>query len=149
MTALHITVGVSVIALNLAAGALGAWAWWRVEPSRIFWPLLRAGQVAVVVQAALGGALMAVGRQPPDLHILYGLLPLGVAFFAEQLRVVAADNVLGARGLETAKEVGELPKSDQHAIVLSIVRREMGVMALSALVICFLALRAAGVTPAF
>jgi hypothetical protein len=148
MTALHISVGIAVIALNLAAGLLGSWAWWRAVPSTVFWPLLRAGQAVVVIQAALGGVLLAVGRQPSDLHVLYGLLPVGVAFFAEQLRLVSADAVLSARGLESAQEVGGLPKERQHEVVLAIVRRETGVMALSALVIVFLALRAAGVTPA-
>ena len=147
MTALHISVGVAVIALNLAAGVLGAWAWWRVEASRIFWPLLRAGQVAAVLQAGLGGVLLALGREPAELHVLYGILPVAIAFFAEQLRIAAADSVLGARGLESAQEVGELPKQGQHEVVMAIVRRETGVMALSALVITFLALRAAGTTP--
>lgn len=146
MTGLHIALGLAVIALNLAAGLIGAWAWWRVEASGAFWPLLRAGQVAVVVQAGLGGVLLALDRQPADLHVLYGLLPVGVAFLAEQLRVAAAEAVLGARGIETAREVGELPRERQHEIVMAIVRRETGVMALSALVIVFLALRAAGVT---
>jgi hypothetical protein len=146
VTALHITVGVAVIALNLAAGVVGAWAWWRVVASRIFWPLLRAGQVAAVLQAGLGGVLLALGREPAELHVLYGILPVAIAFFAEQLRIAAADTVLGARGMESAREVGELPKAEQHTVVMAIVRREIGVMALSALVITFLALRAAGTT---
>jgi hypothetical protein len=146
VTALHITVGVAVIALNLAAGVVGAWAWWRVTASRVFWPLLRAGQVAAVLQAGLGGLLLALGREPTELHVLYGLLPVAIAFFAEQLRIAAADTVLSARGMETAQEVGELPTEEQHRVVMQIVRREIGVMALSALVITFLALRAAGTT---
>jgi hypothetical protein len=146
MTALHISVGVAVIAVNLAAGVVGAWAWWQVTASRAFWPLLRAGQVAAVLQAGLGGVLLALGREPTELHVLYGLLPVAVAFFAEQLRIAAADTVLSARGLDSAQEVGRLPKEGQHQIVMAIVRREIGVMALSAFVIVFLALRAAGTT---
>ena len=144
MTGLHIALGLAVIALNLAAGVIGAWAWWRVDASRAFWPLLRAGQVAVVLQAGLGGVLLALDRQPVELHVLYGLLPLGVAFLAEQLRVAAAEAVLGARGIDSAREVGELPRERQHEIVMAIVRRETGVMAVSALLVLFLALRAAG-----
>jgi hypothetical protein len=146
MTGLHIALGIAVIVLNLAAGILGAWAWWRVAAPAAFWPLLRAGQAAVVIQVVMGGVLMATGREPAELHALYGVLPLVVAFLAEQLRIAAADTVLGARGLESAQEVGDLPKDRQHEIVLAIVRRETGVMALSALVIVFLALRAAGST---
>ncbi len=63
---------------------------------------------------------------------------------AEQLRLVAADQVLSGRDLDDAREVATLPETEQQAIVLAILRREMGVMALAALVICVLALRAAG-----
>ena len=37
-----------------------------------------------------------------------------------------------------------LPADEQQSIVLAILRREMGVMTAAALVVCFLALRAAG-----
>jgi hypothetical protein len=144
MTAVHVAVGLSVIALNAAAGGLGAWSWWRLSPTAAFWPLLRAAQVAVVVQAALGGVLVALGRHPADdLHYVYGLLPLAVAFIAEQARAAAAETVLDARDLESAQAVGGLPPREQRLVVEAIVRREVGVMALSALAITGLALRAA------
>jgi hypothetical protein len=61
---------------------------------------------------------------------------------AEQLRLASADSVLRARGLESAQAVGELPEDRQHSVVLAIVRREIGVMTLSAAAICGLAIRA-------
>ena len=48
------------------------------------------------------------------------------------------------RLLSAAAEVGALPEAEQRGVVLAVVRREIGVMALAALVVCFLELRAAG-----
>jgi hypothetical protein len=78
-----------------------------------------------------------------QLFYLYALLPLAIGFVAEQLRFASAQTILDQRELADAKAVGELPEHEQHEIVALIVRREMGVMALSALVVVFLALRAA------
>jgi hypothetical protein len=142
MTALHVVLGVAVVVVNLAAGALGGWRWHRGELSRAFWPLLRAGQALVVVEALDGGVLLLLGRELPRLHLIYGLVPLGVAFIAEQLRLTSAQAVLDARGVATARE---LPEADQDATVIDILLREMGVMAASALVVAALGLRAGGV----
>jgi hypothetical protein len=144
VTAIHVALGGALIGVNLLAGVLGAWAWWRDRPLRAFWPLLRAGQALVVLQAADGGVLVALGRDLPELHLIYGLVPLGVSFLAEQLRLASADTVLQARGLDGSEAVRELPEAEQHAIVRAIVRRETGVMASSALAVTALALRAAG-----
>jgi hypothetical protein len=144
VTALHVVLGAALIAVNLAAGALGAWAWWRDRPVRAFWPLLRAGQALVVLQAAQGGLLVALGRDLPDLHLIYGLVPLAVSFLAEQLRLASAETVLQAHDLEGTEAVRALPEPEQRALVAEIVRREAGVMAASALVVTALALRAAG-----
>jgi len=46
--------------------------------------------------------------------------------------------------LEDAQAVGRLDERGQRSVVLAIVRREIGVMALAALVVAFLALRAYG-----
>ncbi len=144
MKEVHLVVGILSIALNAAAGLWGAWRWWRVQSSAGFWPLLRAGQVAVIVQVALGGVLVALGHKPPSLHVIYGLLPLLVSFIAEQLRIASAQMVLDSRGYDSAAAVGELGPDEQQGIVLAIVQREMGVMALSALVVVVLLVRAAG-----
>lgn len=136
--------GILLVAVNLGAGVIGSVAWWRVEPSRSFWVLLRAGQLLVVVVAAHGGLLVLRGDALPDLHLVYGLVPIGVAFIAEQLRLTSAQAVLDQRGLESSSAVAALPEREQRSIALAIVRREIGVMAASALVVASLGLRAAG-----
>src|SRR5689334_9251675 len=88
MKDIHLIFGVITIVLTAVAGAWGAWCWWRVRSSPWFWRLLRASQAAVVIQAALGGVLVLMGNKPPGLHVLYGVLPLLVSFFAEQLQEV-------------------------------------------------------------
>ncbi len=144
MVAVHVVVGSLLVAVNLAAGIWGAWQWHRAEPSPIFWTLLRWGQGAIVVQILLGGLLLAIGDTPKGgLHVLYGILPAAVSFVAEQLRITSADAVLAGRGYRSAQDVGRLPEDEQRVVVLSIVRREMGVMALSCFIVVGLALRAA------
>src|SRR2546423_9220631 len=143
MKDIHLTVGVITIALTAVAAAFGAWCWWRVRSSPWFWRLLRASQVAVVIQAALGGVLVLTGHKPPGLHVLYGVLPLLVSFFAEQLRISAAQMVLDQRGFESSKAVGRLPDAEQQAVVVAILQRELGIMVLGALVNVVLLARAA------
>ncbi len=99
----------------------------------------------VVLEAVLGGVLILMGKQASDLHYLYGLLPLVVSLFAEQLKISAAQLVLDKQGLEGGKAVGALPKERQREVVVSILRREIGVMTLGALVITALLARAATV----
>ncbi len=126
------------------AGVWGAWCWYRVRQTRLFWRLLRAGQAVIVLDLALGGVLLIMGRKASELHLIYGLLPLAVSFVAEQLRIAAAQMVLDARGFQSSAEVGELPEEDQRLVVVRIVQRELGVMVLAALVIMVLLIRAAG-----
>jgi hypothetical protein len=76
--------------------------------------------------------------------VLYGVLPLLVALIAEQFRISSAQMVLSARGFESAQEVGRLPEDEQRVLAMSIVQREIGVMALAALVNVVLLARAAG-----
>jgi hypothetical protein len=142
MASAHLVVGLATIALFAVATLLGAWSWARRRPGRAFWAILRAGQAALVAQVILGGVLLVAGRRTSDLHLVYGLLPLGVSFAAEQLRVSAAHTVLDARGLASPEAVGELPDADQRALVLAILRREVGVMTVAAGVVTALALRA-------
>ncbi|MBV8987207.1 MAG: hypothetical protein JO372_01475 [Solirubrobacterales bacterium] len=144
MKEVHIVVGGLAIALSAAAGLYGAWCWYRARPSRWFWRILRAAQAMVVIEAALGGVLELLGHKAPSLHLLYGVLPLLVSFVAEQLRIASAQMVLDSRGLESASAVGKLAGDEQRAIVVAIIRRELGVMVLAALVIVVLLARAAG-----
>jgi hypothetical protein len=136
-------VGILAIALNAAAMLYGVWEWRQARSSRWFWRVLRAGQVVVVVQVALGGILVALGRKPPGLHVLYGVLPLMVALLAEQLRAASAQMVLDARGFRSTQAVGRLPEEEQRALVRTIMQREVGVMTLAALVVVVLLVRAA------
>jgi hypothetical protein len=144
MKQVHLVIGVLAVALIGGAGVWGAWCWYRVRQSPLFWRLLRAGQAVIVVEMALGGVLVLMGRKESSLHLIYGLLPLAVSFVAEQLRIAAAQMVLDARGFDSAADVGELPESEQRLVVVSIVQRELGVMVLAALVILVLLIRAAG-----
>ena len=132
-----------VLVLNTLAGGLGAWRWWRVEPSDLFWVLARAGQAASVLLAVVAAVLYLAGARPEnDLFWLYAVLPVAVSFFGEQFRILSAQTVLDARGIEDAHAVGKLPEAEQRSVVLQIVRREIGVMALAALVAALLAVRA-------
>ena len=144
MTALHVALGVALIASNVAAGAWGSWCWWRRRDAPGFWPLLRVGQGLVMLQAVDGAVLLLIGRDLPELHLIYGLVPLGVSFLAEQLRLAAADTVLAQRDLGGRADVEALPHAEQRELVRAIVRREMGVMAASALVVAVLGVRASG-----
>jgi len=136
--AVHVAVGIAVIATNLLAGAWGGVSWLRREPSVGFWYALRVAQAAVVLQVALGTLLLISGREAASgLHYLYGVLPVGVSVLAEAARAGAAERELVGLDFES------LPKERQHGIALAIVRRETGIMAVSALVVFLLALRAA------
>jgi heme A synthase len=144
MVALHVVVGCLVIVLNLVAFAIGGVAWYRDRPSIRFWYLLRAAQAAVFLQAMLGGLLVFTGHKPGEsLHYLYGILPLVVSLIAEGARAGAAERELGDVDFES------LPADSQQSLALAIVRREMGIMAVSCGVILFLALRAASTSGAF
>jgi hypothetical protein len=163
-----------VAALNAVAGLLGAWLWYQPgqplvtdaaadraaertapHPARsrangAFWVALRVAQGSALALAIAVGSLAAAGRYSSEhLFYLYALLPLVVGFIAEQLRVAAAQTILDQRDLADAQAVGALPASEQVAVVAAIVRREVGVMALSALVVVFLALRAASTAHGF
>jgi hypothetical protein len=140
----------ALAALNALAGILGAWRWYCEEPSPAFWMLLRCGQGAALLYAVGIGVLAAAGNYSSEhLFYLYALLPLAVGFVAEQLRVASAETILDQHDLADAQAVGTLPADEQQALVAAIMRRELGVMTLSALVVVFLALRAAGTAHGF
>ncbi|HZA90902.1 MAG TPA: hypothetical protein VE401_11805 [Solirubrobacterales bacterium] len=144
MDTVHLVLGIAVIVVSLLAGAWGGIAWLQQRPSVSFWYVLRAAQVAVVLQVLAGGVLVLLGEEATGaLHYVYGLAPLLVSLLAEGARAGAAERELGDVDFQT------LPRDRQRTIALAIVRREMGIMALSAWVIFFLALRAAGTSEAF
>ncbi len=138
MLTVHITVGIAVIATSLAAGVWGGVAWLRHRPSVGFWYALRVEQVAVVLQATLGAILLLSGREAPSgLHYVYGVAPLLISLLAEAARAGAAEREL------TGLDFESLPRARQRATAMAIVRRETGIMAVSALVVFGLAVRAA------
>ena len=139
MVALHLILGITVIAANLGAGVWGGVAWYTRRPSVGFWYLLRVAQLAVVLQVALGGLLLLLGKEAADLHYLYGVLPVLVTLLAEGARAVANEHELEGLDFES------LPRDRQRAVASAIVRRETGIMAVSALVIFGLTLRAAAI----
>jgi len=143
MATVHLILGVAVLATNLGAGAWGAVAWLRQAPSTGFWYLLRVAQVAVIAQVMVGAVLLLLGHSSPDgLHYLYGTLPIFVSMLAEAARAGA-----GARELE-GLDFDALPRERQRLVALAIFRRETGIMAVSAFVVFFLAMRAAGTSGA-
>jgi hypothetical protein len=144
MVTVHLIVGVLVLVTNLAAGVWGGLAWWRERPAVGFWYLLRVAQAAVVLQVMLGAILVLSGHQAiDDLHYVYGVLPLLVTLLAEGARAGAAEREL------TGLDFDSLPRERQRLIALAIVRRETGIMSVSALVVFLLALRAAGTSGGF
>jgi hypothetical protein len=144
MTAVHLIVGISVLVANFAAGAIGGAVWFRGRPSVAFWYVLRTAQALVVLQLLLGTLLILAGHEAPgDLHYLYGVLPLAVTLLAEAMRAGASDRELEGIDFDS------LPADRQRRFVMAIVRRETGIMAVSAWVVFFLALRAAGTTGLF
>jgi heme A synthase len=139
----HLVVGVLAIGLMAAVAIYATWAWWRPAPRVWFWRLLRTAQAVIVVQVALGGVLVLLGHKPKGLHVLYGVLPVAVSLIAESLRAASAQTILDARGFESAKDVGKLPADEQRGVVTAILRREFGLVAIAAVVIVVLLLRAA------
>jgi hypothetical protein len=129
----HETFGAVTIFVNALAGVLGGIAWLTRRKVPGFWVALRAGQALILIEAVTGAALL-----------LDGIVPIAVAFLAEQLRLLSASQVLERHDMEGSAEVARLPKTEQHALVAEILRRETGTMAASALVIALLALRAQG-----
>ena len=92
-----------------------------------------------MLQVLLGTLLLLAGHEAADgLHYVYGVLPLLVSLLAEAARAGAAEREL------TGLDFDSLPTDRQRRFALAIVRRETGIMAVSALVVFCLALRAAG-----
>jgi hypothetical protein len=154
MTQAVVAAAIVVAALNAVAGLLGAWLWYdgapREQAAGVFWLVLRIAQGSALALALAVGSLAAAGNYSSDkLFYLYALLPLAIGLVAEQLRIASAQAVLDDRELDDANAVGALPAREQRRVVIEIVRREIGVMALSAFVVVFLALRAAGTAHGF
>jgi hypothetical protein len=135
----HLVLGIAVLASNLLAGAWGAIAWARREPSIWFWYLLRVAQALVVVQVTIGLLLLATDHKASqELHYAYGVSLLVVTLVTEAMRAGAAH-----RELEDVDDVEALSPEDKRAIARRVVLREMGIMTVGAILVTTLALRAA------
>jgi hypothetical protein len=131
-----------VATLNLIVAAGGGWAWWRGERPKRLWWAWRVAQVSTSALAIIAAVAVVTGYDPVDqLFWLYLLLPMVVSIIAEQLRIAAAQTVLDQRDLADAQAVGRLPVAEQNDVVHAIVSREIGIIALAAVVIALLALR--------
>ncbi|HXW59292.1 MAG TPA: hypothetical protein VEJ23_07410 [Solirubrobacteraceae bacterium] len=151
MTQAVVAGALTVAALNALAGLLGLFRWLRGDSdSRVFWVLLRVGQGSSLAFAIAVGSLAVTGHYSSDrLFYVYALVPLAVAFVAEQLRAAAAQAILDRRGLANAAAVGELREREQRRVVSEILARELAIMALSAVIVAILALRAAATAHGF
>src|SRR3954453_749690 len=98
--------GIAVLVTNAVAAGWGAVGWLRKREraALVFWPLLRAAQACVVIQAMLGLLVLARGESAPDgLHVVYGITPLFVSLISEGMRAGVAQ-----KGLEGVEEVDAL-----------------------------------------
>jgi hypothetical protein len=132
-------VGIAVLVTNLAAAGWGGVGWLRKDAraSLVFWPLLRAAQATVVVEALLGFILLARGASAPDgLHVAYGISPLVISLVSEGMRVGVAQ-----RELEGVEDVDALDRSEQVSLAKRVALGEMAVMTVGALLILTLSLR--------
>ena len=129
------------LAANAVAAAWGGVAWLRKVPSTLFWPILRVAQATVAIEVLLGVGLWLSGEKPPDdLHYVYGITPLVVAFVTEGMRVGAAQRELE----ELEGDLESLERREQVLLARRIVMREIGVMTVGTLLIVTLLGRAAG-----
>jgi hypothetical protein len=144
LTEVHLVVGVALLVLNTVVGLWGVGAALLNRTPVSFWYVLRAAQISVVVQVLLGALLLIAGHEPrEDIHYMYGTAPLLVNLFAEGMRVGAAQ-----REVPEGVEFQGLPVTEQRTIAMRIVRREMMIMSIAALLVAAFALRAAQVSGA-
>jgi hypothetical protein len=132
-------VGIAVLVTNAVAAGWGAVGWLRKDAraSLAFWPLLRAAQATVVVQAVIGFLLLARGASAPDgLHVAYGIAPLVISLLSEGMRAS-----VGQRELEGVEDVEALERDEQVRLAKRVALGEMGVMTVGALLILTLSLR--------
>lgn len=136
--------------INGLAAIAGAAQWALNRPGPPFWGLARAGQIAAAIYAVFAGIYAAASEPPPDgLAWVYILTPVAVTYFAEQLRIIAAQTVLERHGYETASALREaVAGGDEDAARLAtgianeVLLREVAIIAAGSAVISFLAWRA-------
>jgi len=81
-----------VMLVNALAALTGLAQYLLGTPTRAFWVAARGGQVVAAVYLIVVAGLAIFGWRPNDnLFWIYALVPPAVGYFAEQLRVVAAE----------------------------------------------------------
>jgi hypothetical protein len=90
MVAVHVILGVAVVAVCVGAAVLGFVAYRRGSLGAFGTHALALAQTVLIAQAAVGLLLLSDDRRAPDrLHYTYGALALGVAlspwFYAPSL----------------------------------------------------------------
>lgn len=139
-----------VLGANALVALLGAAQYLLNRPSQPFWWLARAGAILAALYAVFCGAYALAATPPPEgLAWVYILTPVAVSFFAEQLRLIAAQTVLEKHGYDsTAALRSAVAGGDTEAaraatgIANETLLRELGILAIGAFVIAFLAWRA-------
>ncbi len=141
MADVYLALGVTVIVLNLVAGAIGGLAWRADRVSIAFWYLLRAAQIMTLI-FVLAETVIYIGgaRAEDDLHYLYAALPVVASVLAEAMRGASASQELGDT------DFASLDPDRQQKVALAIVRRETGVMTVACFVVAFLVWRAIDTT---
>lgn len=146
----YIAGAVVVGIVNVAAALVGLLQWALNRPGRAFWRVARAGQIVAALYAVFAG-IYAVAVEPPaeGLAWVYILTPVAVSYFAEQLRIIAAQTVLERHGYQSPAELrAAVEAGDEDAarmatgIANEVLLREVGIVAVAAAVIGFLAWRA-------
>jgi hypothetical protein len=137
MSEAYFALGLSAIALNLIAAAVGGLAWRRNVVSVPFWYLLRSAQILTLLFVLFEAVLYFAGDRSTDgLHYLYVALPVVASLLAEGMRGASASQELGNT------DFSALSEERQQQVALAIVRRETGVMTVACLVLAFLVWRA-------
>lgn len=141
---------VCVGVVNALAALLGLAQWATGRPTAQFWTVARTGQAVAALYAVFCGVYALAAEPPPDgLTWVYILTPIAVSYFAEQLRLVAAQTVLERHGFASTDELRAAEGTDRldrtqlvTAIAHEVMLRELAVVAAGSLVIAFLAWRA-------
>lgn len=137
----YLALGVTALAINLLAGAIGGAAYRRNRISIPFWYLLRFAQFATLLFVVAEAWLYFAGnRAENDLHYLYATLPVVASLLAEAMRGASASQELGETDFAT------LGEDRQQSVAMAIVQRETGVMTVACLVVAFLIWRAVDTT---
>ncbi len=142
MLNVHLVMGVTVLVTNLVSRRLGRLVLVRAPTLGRLLVCCGSRRSPWSSRSPSARRCCSTGAVPDSLHYLYGLLPIVVTLLAEGARAVATEHEVEGLGFES------LPKERQRAVAVAITRRETGIMAVSALVIFGLALRALRHEPA-